>query len=54
MLGILQRVQQQQDAEAADSASEDDSGGDEEARCELSEATLAKLLLRVGLSWGAV
>ncbi|KAK9819066.1 hypothetical protein WJX81_008455 [Elliptochloris bilobata] len=47
MLDILHRVQQQQDAQGGGSASGDDSQDDaEEAPCELSEQTLAKLLLR--------
>lgn len=45
MLDILQRVQQQ---DAQSGSSEDEAGvGGEDEPCELSEATLAKLLLRV-------
>jgi hypothetical protein len=48
MLNILQRVQRQHDALGHSSSSEDEEGdGAEESCCELSEATLTKLLLRV-------
>jgi hypothetical protein len=49
MLDILQREQRQREAPGHSSSSEDDGEGDgaEESCCELSEATLTKLLLRV-------
>lgn len=47
MLDILQRVQQQQDVDTQGSSGESDGSGDEGGACELSEQTLAKLLLRV-------
>ena len=44
MLDILQRVQQQ---DAQSGSSDDEAEGGEDEPCALSEATLAKLLLRV-------
>ena len=55
MLDILKREQRQRDAPDDSGTGEDDDGGGgaEEGSCELSEATLTKLLLRVRLKGGA-